>query len=64
MEKIRKFEKQIWELISTATEKKDSVNLGHLTSVLDDIKRLKIKASKIEAAVDKIEDKVKKLLKQ
>lgn len=61
MEKIRKFEEQIWELIATATEKKDSVNLGQLTSVIDDIKRLKVKASKIEAVVDKLEDRVKKL---
>jgi hypothetical protein len=61
MEKIRKFEEQIWGLISTATEKKDSVNLGQLTAMLDDIKRLKIKARKIEAVVDKLADRVKKL---
>jgi hypothetical protein len=61
MEKIKKFEEQIWELISTATEKKDSVNLGQLTGVLDDIKRLKAKARKIETAVDRLLDKVKKL---
>jgi hypothetical protein len=61
MEKIRKFEEQIWGLISTATEKKDSVNLGQLTAILDDIKRLKVKARKIEAVVDKLADRVKKL---
>ena len=61
MEKIKKFEEQIWKLISTATEKKDSAKLGHLTSVLDDIKRLKDKARKIEAAVDKLKDRAKKL---
>ena len=61
MEKIRKFEEQIWELVSSASEKKDSVNLGQLTSILDDIKRLKIKASKIEAVVDKLKERVKKL---
>jgi hypothetical protein len=61
MEKIKKFEEQIWDLVSTASEKKDSVNLGQLTSVLDDVKRLKIKASKIEAVVDKLKERVKRL---
>ena len=37
------------------------MNLGLLTSVLNDIKRLKSKAKKIEIAVDKLGDRVKKL---
>jgi hypothetical protein len=61
MEKIKNFEEQIWKLVSAATDKKDSVYLVQLTSILDDIKRLKVKASKIEAAVEKLENRVKKL---
>ena len=61
MEKIKKFEEQIWELVSAATDKKDSAYLVQLTSILDDIKRLKVKARKIEAAVEKLENRVKKL---
>jgi hypothetical protein len=61
MEKIKEFEKQMWELVSKATEKKDSANLAQLTNILNDIKRLKAKARKIEAVVDKLADRVKRL---
>ena len=37
------------------------MNLEQLTNVLDDLKRLKIKARKIQAVVDKLEDRVKRL---
>jgi hypothetical protein len=63
MKEVSDLEEKVWGLISTATTKRDLTPIRDLTNVVDEIDQLKNEAKKIDAAVDKLRQKVDGLAK-
>jgi hypothetical protein len=61
MKEVKDFEERVWELISNATQNRDSSSIRELTEIAEEIKQIKEQAKKISAAIKKLGDKLEKL---